>query len=129
MATRYGLVRLGRILMLISIALGLVICAAALLIALLGLSGHLPFRFLSVTGALLILAVKGIGVALALVAYARSRRGRQRDAGFLALVASLFPPLDLIVLAAGLLLLVGGGGSAPDGAASSSSPEEGGRNK
>lgn len=100
-------VRLARVLILVSLVLGVLLALAALAVIVLDATGRLTRPALSVTGAVLVLLLKSVGLVLGATAYRRIGEGRLRNAGRLALVASLFPPLDLLALCAGLLILVG----------------------
>jgi hypothetical protein len=117
------IVRLARGLILVSLALGLLVAIAALVVIVLGATGRLVVPALSITGAVLVLALKTTGLVLGATAFRRLREGRLRDAGVLALIAAFFPPFDLLALCAGLLILVGGGTTVPPAAPGPGEPK------
>ena len=97
-------VKIARVLITISVIFGLFAVVTLLYIGIGGLAGKtVPGIFPA--GALLLAAVKAAGTGFGLAAHRTITRGDLRRAGRYALVASLLPPLDLIVLFAGLLAL------------------------
>jgi len=98
--------KIGKVLMIIGIALG--ILALVFLI----FFGNLPFstRFFPSHffggGTLILAAVKIAGIIVAISGFIEAEKKKIQRAGILAVVATLLPPLDLILLLAGLLLLI-----------------------
>ena len=97
--------KIGKILMLTGLVLGL----AALLYLL--LAGTLPFstRFFPEhilrAGVMLIAVIKTVGLVCGVLALVMAGRGRFQLAGILAVIGSLLPPVDLILLLGGLFCL------------------------
>ncbi len=97
--------KIGKILVLTGLVLGF----AALLYLL--LVGNLPFstRFfpghLLQAGVLLIAGIKSFGLVCGVLALIMAERQRFQWAGILAVIGSLLPPLDLIILIGGLFCL------------------------
>ncbi len=98
-------VKIARVLITISVILGLFVVVTLLAIGIGGLAGRTGIPGTFPAGVLLLAAVKTAGTGFGLAAYRTIARGDLRKAGRYALVASLLPPLDLIALFAGLLAL------------------------
>ncbi|WP_332450739.1 hypothetical protein [Methanoculleus sp.] len=95
-------VKIARVLIAISVIFGLFAVVTLLAIVV----GGLPARpGISLVGALLLAAVKVVGIGFGLAAYRTIGRGDLPRAGRYALIASLLPPFDLIALFAGLLVI------------------------
>jgi hypothetical protein len=97
--------KIARVLITISVILGLFVVVTFLAIGISGLAGKTGIPGTFPAGALLLAAVKTAGTGFGLAAYRTITRGDLRRAGRYALIASLLPPLDLIALFAGLLAL------------------------
>ncbi len=99
---------IGKILVVVSVILKIIGIAALLFFGSLFphmMYGYPGFMFLS---SLLYLAgiASVIGLIFGLYSYSLASKRKIRDAGIYAIVSSLLPPLDIIMLAAGILFLV-----------------------
>jgi hypothetical protein len=97
--------KIGKIILIVSLILSilaviLVVLAGALIA---GMLQGIPGLFI---GGLYILAlIKVIGIFLAFISLYSTASGRWQRAGIIALVASILPPLDLLMLVSGLFFL------------------------
>lgn len=97
-------IRLARLLIILSIILGIFLALIALLAAMAVLLGRMPMPGAWATGALLFAVLSGAGSAAGVLALRNLASGCVREASYYGFVAVVLPPPNLIMLAAGGLL-------------------------
>jgi ABC-type multidrug transport system permease subunit len=97
--------KIGKILILIGIVLGIV---SAIIIFTISSFGFVFGQFSKLFGVFTVLLglTKTVGVTVGIYAYKSASNKEFHNAGILAIVSSLLPPLDLIMLIGGILCLV-----------------------
>lgn len=97
-------IRLARLLLLLSVVLGICLTLAALLAATAAAFGRLPMPGALTQGALLFAVLSAAGSTAGILAVRHLESGRIRKASRCALVAVVLPPPNLVALLAGGLL-------------------------
>jgi fatty acid desaturase len=96
--------KIGKILILIAIIFAIIQLIAIAVIGSVGFSFFLPAW---VGGIVLIVAlVKVVGIIIGIIAFRSAEDGDYKKAGILAIIASLIPPLDIIMIIGGIVCLI-----------------------
>ncbi len=97
--------KIGKVVVLISIILSIIAIIVVLFVGTFALDMLLAMPGIWVTGIFVVALVKVIGVALGVLSLQMTTENRWKRAGIYALIASVVPPLDLLMLLGGIFFL------------------------
>jgi hypothetical protein len=97
--------KIGKVVVLISIILSTIAIIFVIFIGTFALDMLLAIPGIWVTGIFVVALVKVIGVALGVLSLQMTAEKRWKRAGIYALIASVVPPLDLLMLLGGIFFL------------------------
>ena len=101
-------IRVARLLIMLSIILSIILALLALLAATAVLLGRMPMPGAWASGALLFALLAGGGITAGVLALRQLENGHVRKASYYALVVTVLPPPNLVMLLAGGLLYAAG---------------------